>query len=379
MWHLGTVLLRGAGLGPALRVADETPAPRPEPSRGRRLANGRRVIAWTLVSFFALQCLFVATLDTLRPDIYDREAGVRLALLQERIREHPERPVVLVVGSSRIGLGFVPRELPPLATADGREAIPFNYSHLAAGPRMNLIQVHRVLRAGIKPGWVVLEILPGGLYHEGTQATMTTAPDLPVLLRHAGAGRVGLYYCRNRLNPFYKHRRDVLEMIAPTFATPGARTNAVTLEPLGDDLTWQRRTRPDDEARRAHAAVAVGRIYSERLKMLPIDPELDSATRELLAVCRDRGIPVVIVLTPEDGLFRSWYGPTGEATLRDYMNALRREYGADVTDARAWVPDEHFADPHHVTLGGASIFTERLGREVLRPLVAGQPRPPETR
>ena len=96
-------------------------------------------------------------------------------------------------------------------------------------------------------------------------------------------------------------------------------------------------------------------------------------------MCRDRGIPLVIVLTPEDSQFRSWYGPIGEANLRDYMNTLHREYGAEVTDARAWVPDEHFADPHHVTQSGASIFTERLGREVLRPLVGGQLCPTETR
>ena len=88
---------------------------------------------------------------------------------------------------------------------------------------------------------------------------------------------------------------------------------------------------------------------------------------------------MVIVLTPEDSQFRSWYGPIGEANLRDYMNTLHREYGAEVTDARAWVPDEHFADPHHVTQSGASIFTERLGREVLRPLVGGQLCPTETR
>lgn len=277
---------------------------------------------------------------------------------------------MLVVGSSRIGLGFLPETLPPLKTPDGREAIPFNYSHLSAGPRMNLIQVRRALKAGLKPEWMVLEIVPGGLGHEGTQASWATAGDLPALLRWTGAGRVWRDYVRNRFNPFYKLRQGVLREVAPAFVTKAAFNDLVTLEPLGDDHKWMRDDGRSAILRRRHADLARS-IYGDRLKELPIDRDLDGAMRELLGLCLARGIKVKLLLTPEDSEYRSWYGPRGKQRLSQYLADLRREFGVETVDARSWVPDANFCDPHHLTTAGAKVFTERLGREVLGPLVAG--------
>jgi hypothetical protein len=219
-----------------------------------------------------------------------------------------------------------------------------------------------------------VELIPGGLAHEDTQATLTTAADLPSLLRHTQNRRVWRDYVRNRLNPFYKHRQSVLREVAPAFVTKGGYNDLVNLEPLGDDLSWMRVEDHGDKRREKQVEIA-RLIYSERLKTLPIDADLDGATRELLGLCRDRGIRVVLLLTPENSLFRSWYSPKGERRLARYVGRLQREFAVSVVDARAWVGDEHFCDPHHLKLSGAHVFTRRLGTEVIGPLVA----PPSNR
>jgi hypothetical protein len=114
-------------------------------------------------------------------------------------------------------------------------------------------------------------------------------------------------------------------------------------------------------------------IYADRLQELPIDPRLDGATHELLELCLARGIKVELVLTPEDSLFRSWYGPRAKQRLRQYLAGLRGKYGVETVDARRWVADTGFSDPHHLKTAGAMVFTDRLCREVLQPLVAGAP------
>ena len=73
-------------------------------------------------------------------------AGVRLivhetvgstnaeALLQARLTETPERPLLLMMGSSRTVMCFRPENLAELHTSAGAQVLPFNFSHLAAGP-----------------------------------------------------------------------------------------------------------------------------------------------------------------------------------------------------------------------------------------------------
>jgi hypothetical protein len=80
---------------------------------------------------------------------------------------------------------------------------------------------------------------------------------------------------------------------------------------------------------------------------------------------------VVLVLTPESREFRSWYAPGSEAQIQAVCARLARDHGTRIVDARTWVPDEDFMDGHHVLPAGAAVFTRRLAREVLTPLVTG--------
>jgi len=336
-----------------------------------RSRRARNEIAWGIGWFVASQLAIVLGMEALRPEAFDRESLARRELLDARRDESPNSDLLLFVGSSRVGLGFVPGELPPMTGPEGRPVVPFNFSHLGTGPRGNLVRFERLFRDGATPRWVVLESIPGGLTHEGVPASQASFGDLPALCRHADRLKVLSIYGRERLNVVHKHRQYLLSEFAPTFVTWGEEADRVTLEPLGDDRRWMRRENMPPEKRAILARMAE-MTYRPRLAQWSVDPQLDAATRDLIGRCRDRQIPVVVVLTPESSSFRGWYSRETAEQVSDYYERLSREEMVAVIDARDWVSDDGFHDPHHPNLAGAKAFTARLYREVLCPLVCAK-------
>ena len=311
--------------------------------------------------------------DWWSPKLHDLEYGTRLGLLRQRMAEAPGRPLALVVGSSRLGLGFLPERLPPLKTADGEAVVPFNFTHLAAGPVVNLVNLRRLAREKVRPRWVVLELNPPCMEHEGdsTAITMAAAADLPVVQRYFNPFKAYAIYLRGRLNPWYSWRLGILRQCAPHWATDAGGEDRITLGPLGGDAGWMLQDQIDAETRRRRFDAARA-IYHDSLGHYHIDAVTDRALRESLDLCRQKRIECVLLITPESSEFRSWYNAEGLEAFGRYCDGLRKEYGVPIIDARSWVPDELFTDGHHPLRAGAEAFTDRLGREVLQPLVEGR-------
>ena len=76
---------------------------------------------------------FVGLTEGRFPWWFDREYEVRRNCSTSDGRD-PDRPLLAVIGSSRIGTAFCPSELPPIHDAAGRQVLPFNYSHYGSGP-----------------------------------------------------------------------------------------------------------------------------------------------------------------------------------------------------------------------------------------------------
>jgi hypothetical protein len=55
---------------------------------------------------------------------------------------------------------------------------------------------------------------------------------------------------------------------------------------------------------------------------------------------------------------------------------MGKEFGAAVLDAREWMPEEDFADSHHLLAPGGRRFSVRLAEEHLLPLLRRSGRPP---
>src|SRR5213075_1820404 len=105
------------------------------------------------------QFALAITLEHWRPDLRDPEFGHKLARLHARLEEQPGRPLVLVLGSSRTGVGLRPEVLHRFALPGGQPPIVFNFGLTASGPVMELLCLHRLLEEGIHPDWLVVEVM----------------------------------------------------------------------------------------------------------------------------------------------------------------------------------------------------------------------------
>ena len=96
----------------------------------------------------------------------DPEFGHRLLLLRERKAEAPNRPLVLVVGSSRVQQGIDPAAMG--FEDEPGEPLVFNFGYRGASPIAAARNVFRVLDAGVRPDYVLIEFSPvsalGGSY-----------------------------------------------------------------------------------------------------------------------------------------------------------------------------------------------------------------------
>lgn len=323
--------------------------------RDRRRTNARRALFAGLALFLATQLAFLAALESLSPYHSDLDYRQRSTLLHERLREAPERPLCLLLGSSRTALSFCPEWLPP---QDGSpEPLVFNFSHYGSGPILNLTLLRRLLADGVRPRWLVVELLPGYLVREREDfiAPHLAAGELRDACRYLEADKVAYWFVRTRIQT------------VPRFPLLGTESSGHATGPLGGCVRWLNRVTERDRATRTADA---HRHFGPLLRQLPISPSADRAIHDLLALCRQEDIAVVLLLTPEGTVFRSWYGPGTEQHLTAYLRRLADETGTPIVDGRRWLPEEVFYDSHHVVRRGAEEFTQHLHTEVLQPLFA---------
>jgi hypothetical protein len=325
--------------------------------------RARRILAWAAAAYFLGQLAFSGVR-------FDPEFASHLGLLRARIAEDPHRPLLLVVGSSRVVMAFNPERLPALWTNSGQQVRPFNLAHHAAGPVMNLMTVCRLLDEGIRPDWMVLEVMPPFLGEEGFGAlTAHVGPaDLALLRQYTNPWRLYGCFLLDRLLTGHRHQRHFLYQHTPDWVLSDYTFPGMHLRPLGGACLEDHM---DPAARQRWLEFARGQ-YFDRVQQYAVDPIEDRAMRALLERCRQERIATALVLAPESSAFRAWYSPQALATIKDYLDRLSREYGVPVVDARTWVADHDFKDGHHVLARGAAVFTDRLARQVLRPLVQGR-------
>ncbi len=342
-------------------------------ARRRQYPVGTRGhVVWTAAWVVAVQAALAVYFDARHPEVFDPEYSDRLIALRRLAAAEPDSDLLLIVGSSRITSDVRPEVLPPLRTAAGVRAVPFNFSHSGAGPLLNLVEVSRLYRAGFRPRWAVVELLPAVFPLAGHAAAAAQAgpADVPLLARYVPPGKLGWHYLAERSGGCVNHRWAYLRHLAPWAPLCPLAYDSIALEPLGGSTAWLP-SEPDPAEVARRTAVVRGQ-YAPNLQKLTVHESADRALRELLDLCRRQGTDVVLLLTPESGQFRGWYPPEAERLVRAYTDELRRECGVPVVDARSWMADGDFVDGHHLHPYAAVAFTERLGREVLEPLAGGQ-------
>ena len=345
------------------------------PARPRSKAaldrRARAAIVCGLLFFVAGQAAFRLALAW-RPAIGDREFGAKLDNLRARVAESPGRPLVVMLGSSRVATGFRPHALPRIG---GTEPIAFNFAQVGTGPQLAHLVLHRLLSNGIRPDWVFVEFWPpfwatDGYLNGYIDSLNLASLDGPAARILAGyLPRPKQLYAKwlpAQLSPVFASRSAILSRFGPSWAPnfdPDRR-----LQNLDGSGWWAPRNEVDDADRRRLVEHYRG-IYGPRLAGLKIRPIPDRALHDLLTLCRRRAIKMAVVVLPEGDDFRALYTADARRAIDAYLAGLARE--TTVIDARDWIADSGFSDGHHLLPAGANAFTGRFGRDALAPLLRG--------
>lgn len=334
-------------------------------------ASAKKRYLWSLACIFGLQLGLIVYMEARHAEIFDPEYRDRLVTLRQRVREQPDRPLLLFIGSSRVMTGIAPEEMPMPVSAAGEHPLPFNACHTGAGPVHNLVMVHRLLRAGFAPRWLVVEVVPYLLpaAQQSTVAKMALAEDLPVLRRYVSPGKLYGWYAAERATGIVNHRGAYLRCLAPGLPLQEFPWDCMPMEALGGKH-WHEPIPTRAEIERATAVVRA--TCQASLQRFSIHESSRRAIEELLELCRQQNIHVVFLLTPECSEFRSLYPPEAQRTLAQFVGEISSAHAVPVIDARDWLPDEAFSDGHHVLPNGSKRFTARLATDVIRPFVRGE-------
>jgi hypothetical protein len=316
------------------------------------------------------------------PQLRDPYFGGKLYSLRQRLAGPAgATPDLVMLGSSRTGLALRGQRIETqLAREVDTTPVAYNFGVPGAGPVMELICLRRLLAAGIRPRLLLIEVFPsllGGHEPAPQEAHFLAASRLSLseilLLERYGFPKE--FYRRDwwasmPLVPWYAHRFAILNLAYPKLLPvhlllqgDGGVDAAGWWLPQCSGMTPQRGRRLAELTRQEYTPV---------LKDFCLCNAACRIERRLLDLCRDQMIPAILVLMPEASEFRKLYPPAAWAQIEDFLEQLSCDYGVLVVNAREWIADEEFYDLHHLQPSGASLFTDRLCREVVLPWFRNQ-------
>ena len=295
----------------------------------------------------------------------DPEYGKRISRLQARIAEQPERPLAVVIGSSRTAMGIRPGTW-EATTADKTVPLLFNMSIVGSGPIMQLVTVRRMLAEGIRPEVVLLEYWPAFLREDGGYAEEGRFP-LERFYWHDRA-TIRAYFTdppgmtqtmlQQRLLPWYFHRKSLMNQLAGSWL-PYYQRNDRSFEKI-DAWGWLPGHPQATAEQRDQGHEAAAGYYLPLFQGYTISPLADRALRESVAELRQAGIRVGFLFMPESTRFQTFYPPAVTTVAQAHLRQLQSELAVPLIDARNWIADEHLPDGFHLTQPGAAELTLRL-------------------
>jgi hypothetical protein len=331
---------------------------------------GRRVMLWVL--FWYVACQMVPTV------FKDRwhKIGPHYELhkwpeLEQLVSEHPDRPLLVMVGSSRTAWDFQASALDGMPNSDGRPMLVYNFGVPTSGPCFQLFCLRDMLAKGIRPRFMLIEFLPPLLSEPKrgnvTEDGMLVLESLPLrrlvqwmpYLRNPK--KSASLWLESRVAPCYTHRNELVAEAASLITGQAMPKHG----PI-DNRGWHVALPVLDPLVHEGAVAAARSGYGSALMNFQLGKAQYRALRELFDLCRREKIPSALVLMPEDSHFRSWYSPEAKTAIRNLLDELKQTYGVECIDAQCWLPDYDFEDGHHALLDGALIFTRRIRAEIPR-------------
>jgi hypothetical protein len=350
--------------------------------RHRVVLRCRANVVWGLGCFLLIQLITALLADQRYPEIRDPGYSHRLRTLHRRLAAEPERPLLLILGSSRAENGFRPDAMALAAIPTGAKPLVFNFALAGSKPLDQLVCLQRLLAENVRPRWLLIEVLP---------VTLNNPAEVPqhILSRYSfrdvsfarpyveHGDQLRLAWCELASVPWSTHRLHLLDQLAHSWLPVPLRSNIEVAWKFVDDDGWQANLKyhmnDTDRAQRLRGAL---KQYRGQLEDCITDPRVDRCLHVMVRLCRANNVEPLFYLMPEGSEFQKLYSPRALKTIEGYLKRLHQETDVPIVDARAWMPQgEHYLDGHHLLPPGATAFSERFGREVLAPFVR-QSRPP---
>jgi hypothetical protein len=342
--------------------------------RQQWLKSKRADVLWVVAGVATLQLGLALALERGLLEWRDPVFGYKAARLLRRTVAAEVRPLtVVMLGTSRTAYGLQGRKLEERLRRElGRPIVAFNFGIPAGGPLTELLTLKRLLKSGVRPDFVLIEVIPPFLagQPEAPREVFRFCParmalgELPLLERYGMPHQLLRQACCTSWPvPWYAHRFDILSWAAPAWVPVQVRQD---WSRSTDESGWGPfTTRDSSPARCRYAVERTKEEYAGYFKNFRLGGPSCQALHDLMELCRAEALPTALVLMPEGTDFRSWYTPPIWVQIQAFLEELKRKYAVPLINARDWVADEDFYDSHHMFPHGAAVFSERFAPEVL--------------
>lgn len=351
-------------------------------ARLRRMKlKGRSLLWWVPLWYVLGQICLLLWMDESWQMPRTRVQHEKWVQIHERLAEMPDRPLVLMLGSSRSDWAFQTGRLSNQLAPDGRPILAYNFGLPTAGPMHASYYLNELLDEGVRPRLVLVEFVAThlnrsrrGLQSEEhfTLPRWCSLHQLLFLRRYFTNPRRALgEWFEAQIAPWYGYRFFVHEHIV------GRKEFLPNLDQVRQPMDdWGARILCDDpgtpEYRTQRWAYAF-QMYKQSLEQFQLGKGPALSMHDLLARCQREKIPVAIVNLPVTKEFQDLYPAEAKADLDKLLADLLKRYDAHLIDASDWLRKEEFDDGHHVLRAGAKKFTTRMIDEVHKLLAQTEP------
>ncbi len=347
-----------------------------------RRRSARSALGYGFAAFVLTAVVLSVVLDSSRPEWRDPEFGHRLNQIRKWKVDAPQRPLILIAGSSRVQMGISPKAM---AFADEPGSpLAYNLGYRQASPSASALHVLRVIDAGETPAAVLIEFCPAALLSwGGPESVPNTWPnrlsysDLRRLRELGANGDVTPVSPWTRsvwatsMAPWSRCRLTMLSHILPEWVLPGQERNLET-ERM-DEFGFQSCPFSDPTPEQRRSALDVSRkTYEKLFNRTQINPAVDFALAALVARCRALDVPIAFFRIPESVTFRSWFTPASIAAGNAYADHLTQTHGVPIFPSPELLVETDFADGYHLVQHGAERYSRWLADTHLRPWLASQ-------
>lgn len=344
--------------------------------RGTRAESKRNIIAslrWFCAFLFLLAAYWWVMTNFVVRDFWDPQFALKYGFMRARMKEHPNQPLWLILGSSRVE-GGLRLSLVADRMNDTKVPLIFNFSLSGADLFRQSICLRRLIYDGPKPQRVGIEIL--GAYMNHAESEFVGLPSLIVRGRRDEIDD----YCSFSLHPaltrgcWEQSRWNPAYKFGMKFPH---QTLSLRLIPI--PLLWRLEKHfydkwgwvkvppapiPESEYRRGFKLAKEN--FEGDIGHFFISRNNDRALRDILELCKKNGVEVFLFQMPEANDFQALYSAQANEVIASYLERIKAEYGVPMIDTRMWYPDSRdFTDGHHLNATGAEKFTRRFFDELL--------------